>query len=194
MGHMVDKKSQPSVSTAPEALIEILPIAASADGRRNAYSHTCRPVASRMLYAACLNLIETDSPLAESTCKKARQGGSCPARQMRAEEITKGQAIYFSERVRHGQALVSELVTCRAPRDRIDVRELSSVGSPGGIITSGTIDFQNGDGIGGYADAINQATKPVSTQTTLVYKAGQIDVKPGESLLDIARRQLAEKE
>jgi hypothetical protein len=76
---------------------KIIPIAASADGRRNAYYLRCHIHGQMRAYAPCLARI--DGRLDDSLeCAAAIAKTDCPAQQMRENEGRAGHALYFVER------------------------------------------------------------------------------------------------
>jgi len=94
-----------------EATKPILPPSASADGKRNAYYTQCKAIESTKPYAMCQYIIDhqNDGSMATiySDCLNAIRRGNCAAVGMREEELLKGQAIYFVERVK-GAAVVAQ--------------------------------------------------------------------------------------
>lgn len=167
------------------------PIEASADGKRNAFSHACAAVQHTKSYAVCLHLIDKvktkgSLPLTYSDCEKAIEGTGCPARKMRAQEIEKGHAIYFVERIK-GEHTIME------PGSYVGHKVSNFKKSK--AATSSKVEAQSAqpqsaedlflNGAAGYDTAINTA---LSVQTKTESPQPAVDHIPGESLLEMARR------
>lgn len=138
----------------------IIPIAVSADGRRNAYYHRCHVHGQQRAYAACIARIE--GRLEDSIeCLTAIEKTDCPAQQMREIEKTKGESLYFVERsivqdfIGKVKSWVMPTLTRKAP-------------SPGKLDLDAIEDNI-------YKDMINRPVK-------------KLDLKPGESPIDAIRR------
>ena len=99
---MIEKKRTRITEVAP---IGVLPVEVSADAKRNAYIHWCDEVNARVLYAMCRNHMKNRKEGAldsiYAVCSAAIGARRCPARHLLEEEKTKGQAIYFIERVQN---------------------------------------------------------------------------------------------
>jgi hypothetical protein len=168
---------------------------ASADGKRNAYSFACSVVGYRPNFSVCLHLM-TQRKLGRlnvnyATCSAAIGNKTCPAIKMRKEELDKGQAIYFVERVRSG-VVINPTATPTLKRDNkssVTKREKQTVSKPDLPVDSG-----------GIADAINNAfvaekesveaakKEAVETKQPVITAQQGVTPLPGESLLDMAKR------
>ena len=71
--------------------------AASADGKRNAYTHRCRIVQQSRPYAGCLARCSGELR-GDTECSAAIASTLCPALGMREQEALQGRAIYFKAR------------------------------------------------------------------------------------------------
>lgn len=80
--------------------------AVSADGKRNAYYLDCKPLEQKRAYAACLHVVSLqragELPSLYSACETAIRQGQCRAIGMREQEELQGKAIYFVERANMG--------------------------------------------------------------------------------------------
>lgn len=164
-------------------------IEASADSKRNAYSFACSVVGYRPNFSVCLHLMtkrkEGRLDVNYATCSAAIGNKTCPAIKMRKEELDKGQAIYFVERIRSG-AVINPTATPTLKRDN-----KSSVTNRTKPTEKKALDLVDG---GGMADAINNALQEEKAKVAdiepSVMAAQEPTLKPlpGESLLDMARR------
>lgn len=181
MGKLVSK-SAPSVSAALPATTDKLPIEVSADGTRNAYTHYCDAVEHRIHYASCLKRIEDEKAGVteqDPDCRRAMKHGRCPAKNMFYEEAEKGHAIYFLERVRQGDILAKAMKLLTPSRQESTV----TIAEP--VVKSVEIDLQHGDGVGDYADVVNDMM--VASRVTVA------SPNLGGGFLEVARRALASK-
>jgi hypothetical protein len=163
----------------------------SADGRRNAYFVDCRAIGGRSPYAACLDKIERHKREGElqaiyKDCCTALDGKVCPATAMREQEIEQHKAIYFLERPRFKGlgALVDKAKQFFKPST---VEQLAQEEKPAPVVTGIGHDYM--------AAALNAAVRdeaakkqPAQPDTT-----ASVQVKTGESMLEAARRLLAER-
>ncbi len=171
-------------------MIEPLPVAASADGQRNAFIHSCDVLKQRRHYAVCLHLCDERKKgrldIVYSDCSSLIGKKTCPALKMRKEEMDAGHAIYFEERRKivpgffdTAKNLVGEVKSFVGR----SVKSLPNKPKPVDLLSS--IDT------GTYADAINSAIQAPKVETPKVEASKEIPrVAPvaGESLLDMARR------
>jgi hypothetical protein len=91
---------------------QVFPVEFSADGKRNAYSHSCSVVGHSKNFAVCRHLVnERASGRLEvlyADCSAAIGKKTCPALSMIAEEKEANVAIYFAERVKSmGESLIN---------------------------------------------------------------------------------------
>lgn len=153
---------------------KIIPIAASADPRRNAYYHRCHVHDQERAYAACLARIEgrlQDSPECDAAIAKT----DCPAQLLRAQEETKGQAIYFVERTQV-QSFIDKVRSwvMPDPYEKKEAPNKSMLDKMGLSETDGNI----------YKDIVNNYNKrPIK----------KLELKPGESPIDAIKRQRKEQ-
>ncbi len=161
---------------------KIEPITASADGKRNAYYLKCDVHGQNRPYAACLSIAaRTGDPVVKAIyegCLGAIRNRSCPAVQMRESELLEGKAIFFLERQRSGTTPVTEFIA--AVKHAV----------PGPVVVSkpkDELDIALKAASDGYADTI---TKAIATHEVAPPKPA-IQVKPGESPLEAARRIIA---
>jgi hypothetical protein len=102
-----------------EQPVAFLPPSVSADGKRNAFYTQCVELQTRRPYAACQHILDhRDDEGIESIygdCLTAIRRGRCSASDMRDEEKLKGQAIYFTERVK-GAAVVAQQEAWVSPK------------------------------------------------------------------------------
>ena len=170
-----------------------LGIDASADGKRNAYHIRCNVVGHCRPYAACLNLCasrkEGRLDVMYAECSAAIGKKECPALAMRKEEVKAGKAIYFEER----KLSVIESFVHKARKWVVGVTSKPEPSESKPRRKSVVIDS------GSYADAINIATsekelKPVTkaVATAPAIPSVKIEAKPGESLIEMARRLAAQ--
>lgn len=165
-----------------------LSIDLSADGKRNAYALHCDKTGQRRNYAVCLHLCAERKKgrlsVTYSDCSASIGKKECPALKMRKQEIEAGHAIYFEERsvvvagfIEKAKGFVGEVARTLGGAPKKPAKSPSIVDS----IQSGT-----------YADAINDALKERQESKTVApaVKRAMPDTqaRPGESLLDMARR------
>lgn len=164
--------------------MEIIAASESANGKRNAYHTDCSCVGHRRPYAACLSLIDRRAhgrlDTMYSDCSGHIGQKRCPALSMRKQELAEGKAIFFVERknseltvVQQARSTVAQVV--RAVKEVVRKPEKKS----------DEVQIMGTD----YAAAINAAiadTKPTPTKSAP-------EIKPGESLLEAAKRLLKSK-
>jgi hypothetical protein len=152
------------------------PIESSADGKRNAFHHHCAIVQGNKPYAVCLHLCEKRKqkalPVIYSDCSAAIGRKACPALKMRKEEIEKGHAIYFKERLRGDATYNATPVFSSKKRSKSRVTNPPPEKPKNDLVDSGN-----------FADAIN-----VAMEEKKPAEAPKMTPLPGESLLDMARR------
>lgn len=173
-----------------------LPVSASADGRVNGYVFACVTMGQRKIYPVCLNLINNrNNKLYEmiyGDCIGAINKGVCPALKMQREEEAAGHAIYFKDR-----SIDYVIPKLTKTRSRIVTEAVTEAPEPKAMpdnILSRIEDVS-------YEDALNKAiekeVKKPAVVVTPEVDGGKIIpmgiAKPGESLIEMARRMLAEK-
>lgn len=158
-----------------------VPIEASADGKLNAYTSYCPVVGHQRNYAVCLHLCAERKQgrldVRYSDCSAAIGQRRCPALSMRKEEIAVGHAIYFTERFKFSEGLVErakEYVT----KAVLPPTRAKSEPAQSKMSVLNKIDDS------GYAKAINSVIERESKSS----EVPKVEAKPGESLLDMARR------
>ena len=172
-------------------VIPIMPVEASEDGKRNAYAHCCPVVGHFRHYAVCLHLNKQRKDgrleVLYADCSAAIGKKRCPATDMRKEELEAGKAIYFVERIKHmGERLVeaaSNLIGIASPTKPAVTPVAKTTKKAKSVVTE-RIDT------GSYADAINMSAKKVEEPTKV---AETVKPAQGESLMELAKRMLAEK-
>jgi hypothetical protein len=163
----------------------ILPPSASESGKNAYYLGGCKIVGQAPAYCACLDRLKNLAK--HSDCDRAVRDHACQAKNMRAEELLQGKALYFIPR---GAPSLGKSPAW-------SVEPPAKTGTP----TTGTIDT------GGYADAINAALSPVPATmavTTLAMSPAktiatttylnQPPINPGESPIAYARRCVAHQQ
>ena len=166
------------------AVVEIMPIEMSADTKRNAHCHYCNVTGQRHSYALCLHklTLRKVSRLKEdwSECSAAIGKKTCPAIDMKENEVEKGYALYFIERLKFigiaGLVDIAKEMFKPTAKKAAPVKRV--VAKP--VVDELDLDIDEGD----YQDALNSA---VATPKVAVPH------KEGESLIDIARRMMASK-
>jgi hypothetical protein len=150
-----------------------LPITVSQDTKLNAHCHYCHITEQRHSYALCLHklALRKNGRLKEdwSDCSASIGKKTCPAIDMREREVEKGYALYFTERfvaiagfVEAAKELFIKPVTSRKP---VKAKPVSNE-----LLNLEEIDDT------GY-EAVISTPAPIPT-------------KPGESLLEMAKRML----
>lgn len=178
---------------------------ASADGKRNAYNLHCHLTQQYRPYAACLNIVSAykakDSRLETlyPDCFVSVGKCSCPAVAMQAEEKEQGKAIYFKERNRFiGLAESAASFLSDAAKEALNKtfpqhrnfgvsasKPEPSKSTP--LNKSSVIDrIDTGD----YAAAINSEVAKIETPAAPVVP---VEVKKGESILEMARRMMQQQ-
>lgn len=185
---------------------EIKTIEDSANGKTNGYILTCSAIGQRRYYATCVHIVSQVGnskfePL-YGDCFDAIKKKTCPAASMRKEEIAEGKGIYFAERK------MVEMVAPITSESEKELRDSGKIKTKGRMTTilpaSAPASKRDNDdfAINGFADAINAAMEKetakvietvVKPQKPKPASEVQIKAMPGESLLDIARRKLAER-
>jgi len=151
--------------------IATLPITVSQDTKLNAHCHYCHITEQRHSYALCLHkmALRKNGRLKEdwSDCSASIGKKTCPAIDMREREVEKGHALYFTERfvqiegfVEAAKELFTKAVTSRKP-PKVKAK------------SNALLDLEQIDDTG-YAAVLST---PIPT-------------KPGESLLEMAKRML----
>lgn len=179
---------------------EIYPVEESGTGR-NAFYHQCEVVGHRPAYCICVGKVHAYNRGQRNfwpECITAMEYNQCGAVKMLAEEVAKGQAIHFINRIKLAafNGLAEERANARfVPRESNvaakPVFESAHVkamfdgpppakAAPVPLKKSGTVLDHIDDT--GYATAINAAIKE-NTATPVTPIAG-------ESLLDMARRMM----
>lgn len=156
---------------------------ASACGKRNAYHHCCPEVGHYRAYATCLSLCDgaktkTNEAL-YSDCLFAISKKRCPALQMRREELESHKAIYFVERNKWAGIAASAA-------SFLGFTPSSTAAKPAPVksVSSGKSSVIDRIDTADYSTAIN-ASAPVVPVVA-------VEAKAGESILEMARRVLAQ--
>lgn len=161
------------------------PIESSADGKRNAFHHHCAIAEGNKAYAVCLHLCEKRKegalPVIYSECSVAIGKKTCPALKMRREEIEKGHAIYFIERLK---GLATRIFSAPAPKQKSKSRVTNKEPVVTDIVDSGN-----------YADAITSAMAAEKDRAPdkPAIETPKVESSAGESLLEMAKRIMNEK-
>lgn len=176
-----------------------IPVEASADGKRNAWMIHCGVVQHVKAYCVCIHLCkqrkEGRLPTQYSDCSAAIGKKECPALKMRKEELAEGHAIYFRERNTPPLPVLTPEIG-QFPSKTLDtksVRTQSAPAKPSPASSKGGSVLTKIDS-GSYAKAINiaieSAAKPVEKKPEATATVVNTDcvAKPGESLLEMARR------
>ena len=172
----------------------IFPVEFSADGKRNAFSHTCAVVGHTKGYAVCLSLIarrnEKNLDALYADCLQAIDKKRCPALLMRAEEASAGKAIYFRERIKNlGETLLkaaSEMIGLPVTKGFTKVATSSKKTAV--VNKSQMID------VGSYAEAINLKSSEVAEKPVIAKLAPAVTkAVVGETLIEMAKRMMREK-
>ena len=185
----------------------IYPLGLSENGKRNAYCIMCTATAAgdfRRNYAVCQHLLKgvEQGTLKEelySDCGNLirKSPEMCPAYRMRRHEKEKGVSIYFVERSRD-YATDDELAVPFEPTPAayslskaatVSFKGSKSVMTESKKSVIGTLESMS---VGGFADAIHAAIEEeVEPKEEVVPEAvttQMIEAKPGESLIEMARR------
>lgn len=171
-----------------ESVIPVMPIEASADTKRNSYCFGCQVLEQQPHYALCLHklALRKQGRLKEDWqgCSTAIGKKTCPAIDMREREVEKGRALYFIERV-HFTGLASLVDAAKQLFNRPTVAERTAARKAKEVVKVKVKDDLDLDiDGGGYEDAISEAAKKLV--------AMKVEAKAGESLLDMARRMMAQ--
>lgn len=178
------------------------PISASADGKNNRYTFACGVIGQRRAYPVCLNLIDkkNDDRLGAiySDCMTSIRRGTCPALKMQKEENAAGHAIYFRDR--SVDIVIPEYTKRRTRISEVSVEPaVAPARSGGGDLLSriGDMDYTkalNDDIAKTSAPAPVVAPKEKAETITIEKEtAPKVEAVPGESLLEMARRLIAQK-
>lgn len=154
----------------------------SADGTRNSFNHCCDLVGHYRPYAACLNLTvqEKGGRLEDlyDDCLRSIRKGFCTALAMKAEEAAAGQAIYFTERTRYsGLAASANQFVSRAAREALSKSHLLHKSSV--IDSIDTTDYS----------AVIKTEAALPAMPVIA----PVEMKTGESPLEMARRMLSQQ-
>jgi len=153
---------------------------ASACGKRNAYHHCCPEVGHYRAYATCLNLCDgTKTKTSEALyadCLFAINKKRCPALQMRKEELESHKAIYFVERSKWAGIAASAASFLGFTPSPVAAKP-----APVKSVSSGKSSV---------IDRID--TADYSTAISAVAPVVAVEAKAGESILEMARRVLAQ--
>lgn len=175
------------------------PIAASADGARNAFYLRCQIVGQNRPYAGCIARCNGGTNL-DADCTSAIKGMNCPAQGMRKDEELQGRALYFIERVKTPGATSSAWVEGKKPATGgvVTAKPTAKVGEPVGLFSM-PLDFSHAVAV---AVAEHAAQSPVTVTVTPPAKPApqesqpsqpraavtKLQLLPGESPLDALRR------
>lgn len=192
MGNVVTENNQ----------AEALPISASTCSKTNNYIVTCQEIGQRRHYPVCLNLIEMhknrQTTSIYSDCMAAISKGKCPALKMRKEEIEADKAIYFHKK----EPFVPGAITFPT----FNFNDVPTVVEPEVTKDNGV---SGGIAAMDYSQVINEAIKKESQKPKKQAKEKKVEkpavkttpkdidipaVVPGESLLAMAKRMLAERQ
>lgn len=172
-----------------QTLDDIRPASTSESGK-NSHILTCGIMGERRYYAACLKLINEKNPSRSlrsiySDCFEAINNRTCPAMKMQKEEASAGLALYFQERK-------TEFSTVPVPTLKVGKRSQKPVEKP-------QVKKEN-NGLGfsapSYADVLNSVIEKEQQEKKPEVKPAPVEkvaMKPNESLLDLAKRMLAQK-
>lgn len=155
----------------------INPPSLSANSRRNAYYHFCAQVGERRNFSACIARLEGRCTLGD--CKDPIRNGTCPAKAMREDELLKGQAIYFVERANAVKFVEGVKQFASEQAERFAQQAPSNAPTPDLHIAPD-----------GYAEAVNRM---VERGQVRVQAPKKIELLPGETLLEAARRMRQQK-
>ena len=186
--------------------VEEYPVEFSAGGI-NAYAIPCEIMSFRPGYCVCVNKLDAYKRGRRDflpECVTAIGNGTCDAIAMRNEEIKAGKAIYFVHREKllafqnkteyQGSGRYSALESLKKKLFGSMTTAVSepaqsslSVKSP---VSKSAVSKSAMPAIdtGGYADAINSAL----TEKTPLQPEVKVEAKPGESLLEMARRLMSQ--
>jgi hypothetical protein len=172
-----------------QTLNDIQPVSASASGE-NSHILACDVIGQRRYYAVCLKLINEKKPSQAlqsiySECFSAINKRTCPAMKMQKEETLAGLALYFQERK-------TEFSSIPVPTLKVSKRSQKPVEAP-------KVKKEN-NGLGfsapSYADVLNSVIEKEQQEKKPEVKPAPVEkvaMKPNESLLDLAKRLMAQK-
>lgn len=178
-----------------QTLEDIQPVEASASGK-NSHIITCEAVGQRRYYAVCLKLINEKKPAGSlqsiySDCFAAINKRTCPALKMQKEETAAGHALYFQERKAEALAAFEPTRPARKFQPIERPVERPAVKKDNDILNIDTT---------GFADLINKTiqddkveVKKLEVKPVTAAKAEPVTARPNESLLDLAKRMMAQK-
>lgn len=156
----------------------IIPLEASADGKRNAHTFFCKAVGYHIHYAVCIARMNDEATIHDNVCRNNVGSSACAARTMREDELAAGKAIYFMERIRPVEqtSLVSKALELvhRGP-----VPEPQPI--PLATAPATPADYM--------AQAITRAVADEKAPRRA--RPERLEVKPGETMVQAARRMLA---
>lgn len=192
-----------------EKPVDIHPIEASADGKRNAYSARCDVLGQAMNYAACLwrqsvlGLPNVKTAADWEPCRQAASCGRCVAAEMRKEELLKGHSIYFRDRTVMQRLVHKAREWVMPSTDAIKPAAPKFIPiAPAKPARAESMLDAMGEG-SGYADAINSMVSEGSGYAAPVAAVVPVPAPrsvgptlvalPGESPLAMARRMAAER-
>lgn len=175
---------------------KLIPAAASADGKRNAHYLNCKPLEQQRAYCACLNILKqsergTLNNDLYGDCDKEIRNGHCIAKGMRQEEELQGQAIYFVER---SSISLNTGVGDTMGKFIDGLKKIAGITKTSGVDSLSMTDIRpRGERISkkkkddDFLDSI-AAPSYGDVLTDMVAEARKIDVRPGETPLEAARR------
>lgn len=168
----------------------------SADGKRNAFNHSCERVGHTKSFAVCLHLInkmKTTGALnvGYEDCEKAINGSGCPAKKMRAEELEKGQAIYFKERVFSEHTIMEP--GSYVPQKVSNYKKPAKASTPVVPAKPQTAEDLFLGGGSGYSEAINESIITKAPEVKVEATKSNVDYVAGESLMQMAQRIMKNK-
>ena len=181
---------------------EVYPVEFSAGGI-NAYAIPCGIMSFRPGYCVCVNKLDAYQRGRRDflpECVTAIGNGTCDAIALRKEEVAAGKAIYFVHREKlkafqekrdYGmsgrqsalESLKKKLFGSMTTATSEPAKSSLSVKSPVSKPTIPAIDT------GGYAEAINSAITEKKPHQPEI----KVEAKPGESLLEMAKRLMAQQ-
>lgn len=177
---------------------------ASADGKRNAYHVSCQVVGHNRPYAACVRLCneQSDGRLQSmyAECSAAIGRKTCPALQMRREEVEQHKAIYFQERSKFfGLAASAASFLSEAGKRQVD--EMYAVVPVAKSTPSRKSSVIDRIDTTTYADVINASIPNAAVEVEgLAVPEPLKDIgvtgfipQPGESILEMARRMMSQQ-
>lgn len=179
-----------------QTLDDIQPVKAS-EGGKNSHIIACETIGQRRYYAVCLKLINEKPSQAlqsiYSDCFAAINKRTCPALKMQKEEIAAGHALYFRERTAEPVAIIPII---KSRGRKINTETSKPVEAPKVKKDNNVLGFNAPS----YADALNkvieremQEVKPEVKKPLPKAETVNVAPKANESLLDLAKRLMAQK-